>query len=111
MAFRSPEPALTRGDDALAVLVDQSSGREYYVSLMDSFEFQDKEYTVMYNYEPEDGRTKAPEIVMMRSYRQPDGTRYFTSIRKKKELEMVFELFFERFSERYRAEHDLYAEE
>ncbi|MDO5733630.1 MAG: DUF1292 domain-containing protein [Eubacteriales bacterium] len=101
MPFGSNEPTLTGGDDALAVLVDENSGREYYVSLMDSFDFQGQEYTVIYNYEPEDGRSKAPEIVLMRSYRQADGTRYFSSIRKKKELEMVFEIFYERFSDRY----------
>lgn len=92
-------------DEALAVLVDEHSGREYYVSLVDSFDFRDQEYVVVYNYEPESIAEKSPEIVLMRAYRAKDGTRYFTSIRSKQELEMIFEVFYDRFSEQY-GEHD-----
>lgn len=85
------------GDDVLAVLHDERSGKEYYVSVIDVFEFKHREYTVMYNYRPEDGKTREPEIVVMRSYRGKDGEKYFTSIRGKRELEIVFEVFYQRY--------------
>lgn len=85
------------GDDVLAVLHDERSGKEYYVSVIDCFEFKHREYTVMYNYRPEDGKTREPEIVVMRSYRGKDGEKYFTSIRGKRELEIVFEVFYQRY--------------
>ena len=84
-------------DNVLAVLTDTANGAEYYVSIIDVFEFKKREYSVMYHYRPEQATTP-PEIVVMRSYRGEDGNRYFTSIRRPKELELVFELF----SERYR---------
>lgn len=87
----------------LAVLADQKNGKEYYISLMDTFTFEENEYTVMYNYEPDDGNHGEPEIVIMRSYRDADGEQYFTSIRDEKELEIVFELFYERFSREMRS--------
>lgn len=85
-------------DDVLAVINDLRTGQDYYVSLLDSFIFGDHEYAVMYNYEPDNGDHQEPELVVMRFYRDLDGNQYFTSIRDKKELEMVFEIFYERFA-------------
>lgn len=84
-------------DEALAVLTDQDSGRQYCVDFIDSFEIGGREYSVMYNYRPDQARAGGPEIIVMRAYRAADGTRYFTSIRNKKELEIAFEFFYERF--------------
>lgn len=83
-------------DDVLAVLTDQDSGKEYYVSIIDNFDFQNVEYAVMYNYRSDSGR-RAPELVFMRSYRTKDGKRYFSSIRRKRELSIVYELFCKRY--------------
>lgn len=83
-------------DNVLAVLTDTANGAEYYVSIIDVFEFKKREYSVMYHYRPEQAATP-PEIVVMRSYRGEDGSRYFTSIRRPKELDLVFELFTERY--------------
>lgn len=95
----SSKQARSAEDDVLAVLTDESNGREYYVSIIDVFEFQKREYTVMYNYRSDDGRSKEPEIVLMRSYKDKDGSRYFSSIRNRKELQIVFELFYERYND------------
>lgn len=81
----------------LAVLVDERNGREYYVSMIDTMLVDSREYSVMYNFEPDDGSHFPPEIVIMRSYRLPDGNQYFTSILHKKELDEVFEEFFRRY--------------
>ena len=45
-----------RGDSVLAILVDERSGREYYVSVLDIFTIEGQTYSVMYNYEPEERR-------------------------------------------------------
>lgn len=96
---KKTEPAIKRGaeEDVLAVLRDEKNGKEYYVSVIDVFEFQQREYSVMYNYRPNDGRRREPEIVCMRSYKGKNGEKYYSSIRGKRELEIVFEIFYERY--------------
>lgn len=84
-------------DNLLAVITDESNGQEYYVSVVDVFEFRKQEYCVMYHYRPEASSRHEPEIVLMRSYRDADGSRYFCSIRSRKELDLVFELFYQRY--------------
>lgn len=84
-------------DNVLAVITDESNGHEYYVSIIDAFEFRNHEYTVMYHYRPDRSERHEPEIVIMRSYRGEDGNRYFCSIRSQKELDLVFELFYQRY--------------
>ena len=86
-------------DDVLAVLIDERSGREYYVSMLDSFPYKGRSYSVMYNYEPDDGYRRDPEIVIMRSWRDDKGEQLFSSIRDRKELDAVFEVFFSRYAE------------
>ncbi|HHT44708.1 MAG TPA: DUF1292 domain-containing protein [Fastidiosipila sp.] len=84
-------------DDVLAVLVDERNGREYYVSMIDTLVVDGREYSVMYNYEPDDGSHFSPEIVIMRLYRAANGDLAFSSIINKKELDEVFDHFFRRY--------------
>lgn len=84
-------------DDVLAVIEDVSNGHEYYMAFVDSFQMKGREYVVMYNYEPDDGRHADPEIIILRSERHSDGEQYFLSIKNKQELNAAFEFFFKRF--------------
>lgn len=86
-------------EEVLAILVDDRNGREYYVSMIDQFSLRGRAYTVMYNYEPDDGSRRPPEIVIMRSWRDDNGEQVFSSIRDRKELDAVFDLFFQRYAE------------
>ena len=86
-------------DGVLAILVDERSGREYYVSILDSFSRAGQTYTVMYNYEPDDGSRANPEVVIMRSWKDANGEHVFSSITSKKELDRAFESFFERYTD------------
>jgi hypothetical protein len=86
-------------DQVLAILVDERNGREYYVSIIDVFTLDGTTYSVMYNYEPDDGSRSDPEIVIMRSWRDKTGEQAFASITNKKELDRVFDFFFERYTD------------
>jgi uncharacterized protein YrzB (UPF0473 family) len=86
-------------EDVLAVLVDVDNGHEYYMSFIDSFQMKNREYLVMYNYEPDDGSHAEPEITILRSERHTDGEQYFVSIKNRQELDAAFEVFFRRFEE------------
>ncbi|MGI6157426.1 MAG: DUF1292 domain-containing protein [Saccharofermentanales bacterium] len=95
-----PREAHDRSDDhVLAILVDQRSGREYYVSVLDTFAIGGQTYTVVYNYEPDDGSRSYPEIVILRSWKEPNGDQVFSSITRKKELDRAFDYFFERYTD------------
>ncbi len=84
-------------EDVLAVIADIDSGREYYMSFIDSFQMRGRDYTVMYNYEPDDGSHREPEIVILRAERHVNGEQYFKSIRDKRELDAAFNMFYSRF--------------
>lgn len=86
-------------DQVLAILVDERNGREYYVSIIDVFTLDGTTYSVMYNYEPDDGSRVDPEIVIMRSWRDETGEQVFASITNKKELDRAFDFFFERYTD------------
>lgn len=86
-------------DSVLAILVDERTGREYYVSVLDSFIIDGQTYSVMYNYEPDDGSRTDPEIVIMRSWKDENGEQVFSSITGRKELDRAFDSFFERYTE------------
>lgn len=97
---RKPQAAagLNRSDDALAVLRDASNGKEYFLSVIDAFNMAGREYTVMYNYEPDDGNHADPELVIMRTEFARTGDQFFYSITDKRELDSAFDLFMTRFS-------------
>ncbi len=86
-------------DQVLAILVDERNGREYYVSIIDVFTLDGTTYSVMYNYEPDDGSRIDPEIVIMRSWRDENGEQAFSSITNRKELNRAFDCFFERYTD------------
>jgi uncharacterized protein YrzB (UPF0473 family) len=89
---------LNKSDDALAVLRDASNGKEYFLSIIDSFSVSGRDYVVMYNYEPDDGNHADPELVIMRTEYAKNGDQYFFSIKDKHELDAAFDLFMSRFS-------------
>ena len=89
---------LNKSDDALAVLRDASNGKEYFLSIIDSFSLSGRDYVVMYNYEPDDGNHADPELVIMRTEFAPNGDQYFFSIKDKHELDTSFDLFMTRFT-------------
>lgn len=86
-------------EDVLAVLVDVDNGHEYYMSIIDSFQLKDREYVVMYNYQPDDGSHAEPEMAILRAERHTDGEQYFLSIKNRQELDEAFDQFFRRFEE------------
>jgi hypothetical protein len=86
-------------EDVLAVLVDVDNGNEYYMSFIDSFQMKNREYLVMYNYEPDDGSHAEPEITILRAERHTSGEQYFVSIKNRQELDAAFEMFYRRFEE------------
>jgi len=97
---RKPQTSagLNKSDDALAVLRDASNGKEYYLSIIDSFSVSGRDYVVMYNYEPDDGNHADPELVIMRTEYAGSGDQYFFSIKDTHELDVAFDLFMNRFS-------------
>lgn len=84
-------------DSAMAVIRDVSNGKEYYLSIIDSFLIEGREYVVMYNYEPDDGNHAEPELVIMRTEFSPTGDQLFYSIRDNNELHKAFIVFMRRF--------------
>ena len=90
-------------ENVLAVLTDIDNGHEYYMSIIDSFQLNNREYVVMFNYEPDDGNHAEPEIIILRSERHTDGEQYFLSIKNRQELDAAFDQFFRRFEHAGRA--------
>jgi len=86
-----------KSQSALAVIRDTINGKEYYLSIIDSFVIEGREYVVMYNYEPDDGNHKEPELVIMRTEFSPVGDQLFYSIRDNNELHKAFIIFMRRF--------------
>lgn len=84
-------------DSAMAVIRDVINGKEYYLSIIDSFMIEGREYVVMYNYEPDDGNHAEPELVIMRTEFSPTGDQLFYSIRDNNELHRAFIVFMRRF--------------
>lgn len=85
-------------DEVLGVLLDQKTGNQFYVSLIDNFRYNGIDYAIMYNYQAGQMIGSKPEILIMRIYH--DGKKqYFTSIRDKTELNTIFEVFYSRFEQ------------
>jgi len=89
---------MNKSNDALAVIRDASNGKEYFLSIIDSFSMTGRDYVVMYNYEPDDGNHAEPELVIMRTEFAKNSDQYFFSITDKHELDAAFALFMNRFS-------------
>lgn len=85
-------------DEVLAAIVDQRNGHTYYVSIIDNFKFKGIDYAVMYNYRAENYENTMPEILIMRTFRD-HNEQFFSSIRDKKELDMIFDVFYNRYQE------------
>lgn len=86
-------------EDDLIVIRDATNGKEYYLSVVDTFVISKVEYIVMYNYDPDDGNHHKPELVIMRTEFAPKGDQYFYSIKDKDELETAFTVFVRRYFE------------
>ncbi|MDD3959017.1 MAG: DUF1292 domain-containing protein [Clostridiaceae bacterium] len=84
-------------DGAMAVIRDVINSKEYYLSIIDSFMIEGREYVVMYNYEPDDGNHAEPELVIMRTEFSQSGDQLFYSIRDNNELHRAFIIFMRRF--------------
>ncbi len=83
--------------DELVVIKDVSNGKDYYLSIVDTFVYSKKEYVVMYNYDPDDGNHEKPELVIMRTEFTPKGDQLFYSIKDTDELEVAFSCFMRRY--------------
>ncbi len=99
---REPEADLPplEEDEVLLVLEDLDNGQEYYLAFVDRFSVHGREYVALGAYEPDDGAHRAPEFVLMRFDTGPHGEHYYQSIRRRSELKLVFNVFFERYLRR-----------
>lgn len=88
--------------DVLAILEDVDNGNVFYVSIVDSFSFAGRYYAAMSIFEPVGGRAGEPEFILMRFDTGENGERYYQSIRNKRELEAVFDIFFKRYIQNIR---------
>lgn len=92
-------PSSTKNKDELVVIRDVSTNKEYYLAVVDTFTYSNREYVVMYNYVPDDGNHEKPELVIMRTEFSPKGDQLFYSIRDNNELEIAFSYFMRRYYE------------
>lgn len=83
--------------DELIVIRDVQNNKEYYLSIVDTFVLSKREYIVMYNFVPDDGNHKDPELVIMRTEFTQKGEQLFYSIKDSDELEMAFTCFMRRY--------------
>ena len=94
---KRPERISDKNDNELIVIRDPYSRKDYYLSVIDTFVMQKKEYIVMYNYVPDDGSHKNPELVIMQTEFSVTGDQYFYSIKDPIELETAFVCFMRRY--------------
>lgn len=83
--------------DELIVIKDVSNNKEYFLSVVDNFVLNHREYIVMYNYAPDDGSHSKPELVIMRTVFGDKGSQQFISIKDSKELNEAFNFFMRRY--------------
>lgn len=84
-------------EDELVVIRDSSTGKEYYLSIVDTFVYSKREYIVMYNFVPDNGNHDKPELVIMRTEFNSKGDQLFYSIKDPDELEIAFSCFMRRY--------------
>ncbi len=94
---KKPERISDNRDNELIVIRDPYSRKDYYLSVIDTFVLNRKEYVVMYNYVPDDGSHKDPELVIMRTEFSATGDQYFYSIKDQIELDTAFVCFMRRY--------------
>ncbi len=95
-AWSFPVPVGPASDQDLLVLEDTDNGNEYYLQVLDSFRMFGRTYICMASCEPETGAHTEPQLVIMRQLESKDNQQYFQSIRDKKELDKVFNAFYQR---------------
>jgi len=86
-----------RAGDELALIRDPYNKKDFYMTIIDTFVLAKVEYVVMYNYVPDDGNHKKPELVIMRTEFSEGGDQYFYSIKDEGELERAFVVFMRRY--------------
>jgi len=94
---KQSNPLKLNDKDELVVIRDASNGKEYYLSIVDTFVLSKREYIVMYNYVPDDGNHESPELVIMRTEYASNGNQLFYSIKDPVELELAFTCFMRRY--------------
>ena len=100
--LKPEKPVISKNQNAnddLIVISDVSNGKYYYLSVVDNFFMDKHEYVVMYNYEPDDGNHRKPELVIMRTKYTDKGDQYFYSIKDSGELNDAFDAFMRRYFE------------
>ena len=100
--FKPENPVISskqNANDDLIVIRDTSNGKYYYLSVVDTFFMEKHEYVVMYNYEPDDGNHRKPELVIMRTKFRKTGEQLFMSIKDSTELNDAFDAFMRRYHE------------
>ena len=83
--------------DELVVIRDPYNKKDFYMMMIDNFVLAKVEYAVMYNYVPDDGNHRKPELVIMRTTFSDNGEQFFYSIKDGAELERAFVLFMRRY--------------
>lgn len=84
-------------NETLAVIEDIDNGHEFYVTMVDKFEFFGRQYVAMSVFDPEATSKDEPEFVLMRFDTDENGEHFYQSIRNKSELDSVFDHFFDRY--------------
>lgn len=94
---KAKTPDSYQNDDELIVIKDISTGKDFYLMVIDNFSYKRREYYVMYNYVPDDGNHSKPELVIMRTSFTEKNKQCFYSIKDSRELEEVFSYFMDRY--------------
>lgn len=82
--------------DEIMVLEDLDNGREYYLYAIDRFTVRGRPYAMLASFEPDEGKRRIPNLVMMRYQLSDNGQQYYTSIRNEEELDEAFDVFYDR---------------
>lgn len=81
-------------DQDLLVVQDLDNGFEYFFYQIDAFRMDAHDYVCLASYEPDLGNHHEPELVIMRTSMDENGTRLYKSIRDEDELNAVFDAFY-----------------
>lgn len=87
-------------EEILAVLEDVDTGTEFYMDVLDTFEFEGRRYVALFPFS-EKRQTRSPGLVILRVIQgegQPGQTLY-ESVRDRRELKRAFDAFFARYEQ------------